>query len=149
MNEVAISLPLAVSTAAFAATIFIHAVGVRTTLQFVRHAKQTGRVAAGFWTDVAVVTAVILLALVAHLVAIGVWAVLFLLCGEFRAFSVAFDHSAVNYTTLGYGDVTMTPSWKLFGPLEAANGVLMFGLSTALIFAVIQNMLRTRVGHLD
>jgi hypothetical protein len=149
MTDVAISLPLAASTIPFGATIFIHAAGVRASLQFIRRAKQTRRWATSFWTDVAVVTAVIFQALVAHLVAIGVWAVLFLACGEFRSFAAAFDHSAVNYTTLGYGDVTMTHAWRLFGPLEAANGVLMFGLSTALIFAVIQNMLRTRVGSLD
>jgi hypothetical protein len=149
VTDVAISLPLAAGTAAFAATVFIHAVGVRTTLQLLRRVKQTGWVAAGFWSDVALVTAVIFLALAAHLVAIGVWAILYLSCGEFHAFSAALDHSAVNYTTLGYGDVTMSPSWRFFGPLEAANGVLMFGLSTALIFSVIQDMLKTRVGSLE
>ena len=56
----------------------------------------------------------------------------------------AFYHSAVNYTTLGYGDLLLTPSWRLLGPLEAANGALMFGVSTAMVFAVIQRLLLTR-----
>jgi hypothetical protein len=72
------------------------------------------------------------------------WAVLFLFCGEFRSFGVAYYHSVVNYTTLGYGDVIMTPLWRLLGPLEAANGMLMFGVSTAVIFAVIQRLIQDR-----
>jgi len=70
--------------------------------------------------------------------------VLFVICGEFSTFEIAYYHSAVNYTTLGYGDVIMSPEWRLLGPLEAANGVLMFGVSTALIFALIQRLLQTR-----
>ena len=50
----------------------------------------------------------------------------------------------MNYTTLGYGDVIMTPSWKLFGPLEAADGMLMFGVSTAMVISVIQLIFRTK-----
>ena len=83
-------------------------------------------------------------AFAAHLVEIFLWSVLFMMCGEFAEFSSAFDHSAVNYTTLGYGDVVMTPSWRFLGPLEAANGMLMFGVSTAMIFAVIQRLLLMR-----
>jgi hypothetical protein len=58
---------------------------------------------------------------------------------------MAYDHSAVNYTTLGYGNVVMTPKWRLLGPLEAANGMLLFGVSTALIFAVILRILQVRL----
>jgi hypothetical protein len=31
------------------------------------------------------------------------------------------------------------------GPLEAANGMLMFGISTAMIFTVMQLLFHTRV----
>jgi hypothetical protein len=34
----------------------------------------------------------------------------------------------------------MSPAWKLLGPLEAADGLLMFGVSTAMIFAVVQRL---------
>jgi len=78
-------------------------------------------------------------------VEIAVWAVLFEACGEFTGFAPALYHSAVNYTSLGYGDVVMSASWKLLGPLEAADGLLMFGFSTAMIFAVMQRLFRTRV----
>ena len=82
--------------------------------------------------------------LLAHLVEMALWAVLFVVCGEFPGFGTAFYHAAVNFATLGYGDVVMAPSWRLLGPLEAANGVLMFGVSMGMIFAVIQRLVQAR-----
>jgi hypothetical protein len=46
--------------------------------------------------------------------------------------------------SLGYGDVIMTPSWKLLGRLEAADGALRFGVSTAMIFAVIVRLVQAK-----
>jgi hypothetical protein len=91
-----------------------------------------------------IVALAILYALAAHLMEIALWAVLYVICGEFPDFATAYYHSAVNYTSLGYGDVIMSPSWKLLGPLETANGMLLFGVSTAMIFAVIQRLVEAR-----
>ena len=71
------------------------------------------------------------------------------LCGEFTRFAGAFYKSAMNYTSLGSGDVVMSASWKLLGPLEAASGMLMFGVSTALIFAVIQRLTWEEQGRFE
>jgi hypothetical protein len=122
----------------------VTALALGATVSFVRHERRLGRAGASFWRDVAIVGAVMLFAFAAHLVEIALWSVLFMMCGEFSEFAGAFDHSAVNYTTLGYGDVVMTPSWRLLGPLEAADGMLMFGVSTAMIFAVIQRLVLMR-----
>jgi len=78
------------------------------------------------------------------LLEIALWAVVFMLRGEFQDFASAYYHSAVNDTSLGYGDLIMSPSRKLLGPLETANGMLLFGVSTAMIFAVIQRLVETR-----
>jgi hypothetical protein len=91
-----------------------------------------------------IVVRVLLYALAAHLLEMALWALVFVFCGEFQDFSTAFYHSAVNYTSLGYGDLIMAPSWKLLGPVETANGMLLFGVSTAMIFAVIQRLVETR-----
>jgi hypothetical protein len=143
-HPIAILIPLAVGASAVACTIFIRAVAVIVTVNFVRHERRLGRAGAGFWNNFSIVALVISIALVAHLVEIACWAALFVLCGEFANFGAAYYHSAVNYTTLGYGDLIMTPSWKLLGPMEAADGMLMFGVSTAIIFAVIQLLVETR-----
>ncbi|MFX8597349.1 potassium channel family protein, partial [Acinetobacter baumannii] len=49
----------------------------------------------------------------------------------------------VNYTTLGYGDVTPLQQWRLLGPMTAMNGVLLFGWSTAVIYAVLSKTIIT------
>jgi hypothetical protein len=137
MPHIATLLSLAVGASAVVCTILLHALAVSATVHVVRHARTRGRTGKSFWIDMAIVALVVSFAFVAHLLEIVVWAVLFLLGGEFPEFGTAYYHSAVNYTTLGYGDVIMTPSWRLLGPLKAANGALMFGVSTAIIFAVI------------
>ena len=143
-HQFAILYPLVVGVGAVACTIFIHALALAATVNFVRHERRLGRAGAGALIDLAIVALVVSFAFVAHLIEIALWAVLLVICGEFQEFGNAFYHSAVNYTTLGYGDLLLTPSWRLLGPLEAANGALMFGVSTAMVFAVIQRLLLAR-----
>jgi hypothetical protein len=142
--RIPILLPLLVSAIVFLLTIFIHSLPSLATVEFIRQEKRRGLAGRGFWSDIGIVALVIFWYLVAHLIEMGVWAGLFVLCGEFREFGVAYYHSAVNFTTLGYGDILLSPSWRLLGPLEAANGVVLFGVSTAGIFAVIERLVQTR-----
>jgi hypothetical protein len=147
-DRIAILVPLAVGATAVTSTIMIHALAVGATVHVVRRERRLGHAGGRFWIDLAIVAAAMAFALAAHLIEIAGWALLFIICGEFPAFGIAFYHSAVNYTTLGYGDVIMSPSWRVLGPLEAANGMLMFGVSTAMIFAVIQRLLQMRFADL-
>ena len=147
-HRIAILLPLAVGVVAVICTIVIHAVPLGATINLVRHEKKLGRVGIDSWIDIGIVVRVILYALAAHLIEIALWAALFLICGEFTDFATAYYHSAVNYTSLGYGDLIMSPSWKLLGPLETANGMLLFGVSTAMVFAVIQHLVEARFADL-
>jgi hypothetical protein len=145
-HPIAFLIPLAVGVAAVICTILIHALPLRATIDIVRREKRLGRVGVRFWLDTGIVTQSIFYALVAHLIEIALWAVLFVICGEFSDFRTAYYHSAVNYTSLGYGDIIMSPAWKLLGPLETADGMLLFGVSTAMIFAVIQWLVDARFG---
>jgi hypothetical protein len=83
--------------------------------------------------------------LVGHLLNIALWAVLFCLCGEFEGFEAAYYYSAVNYSSLGYGDIVMSARWRLLGPLEAIDGVVMFAISTALFFALMMRLIERRL----
>ena len=85
---------------------------------------------------------VMLIMLVGNLVQMAIWAGLFVLLGEFGDFATALYHSAVNYAGLGYGDIVMSERRRLLGPLEAANGVLMFGVSTALMTAAVIEVIK-------
>jgi len=144
IHRIPVLIPLAAGIITFACTIFVHVLPLGATVTIVRHEKRIGWTGTTFWSNFAIVALVILLALVAHLIEIAFWAVLFVICGEFHDFGTAYYHSAVNYTTLGYGDVIMSPAWRLLGPLEAANGILMFGVSTAMIFTLILRLTQAR-----
>jgi len=144
MRDVAISIPLIVGVGASSLTIIVHAFAVGAIVRFVRHERRLGRAGRGFLLDVVIIAVAVMFALAAHLIEIALWALAFLAVREFSSMSAAFYHSAVNYTTLGYGDVVMSPAWRLLGPIEAADGMLMFGVSTALIFTVIQRLVQTR-----
>ncbi|MGB6648696.1 MAG: potassium channel family protein [Bacteroidota bacterium] len=80
--------------------------------------------------------------LAGNLLQMTIWAELFLYYGEFEDFATAFYHSVVNFTTLGYGDVVMSEERRLLGALEAGNGVLMFGLTTGFVYAVLHAVMR-------
>jgi hypothetical protein len=144
-DGVDVLLPLAVGVATTVCTIFIHALALVTIVHFVRHERRIGHAGVRFLMDLAIVVGVTLLALAAHLVEMAAWALVFVRCGEFRDFAAAFYSSAENYTTLGYGDVVMSVSWRLLGPLESADGMLMFGLTTAMIFGIIHRFLQARL----
>ena len=143
-HQFAMLFPLVIGVGAVICTIFVHALALAATVNLFRHERKLGRAGAGAVIDLAILALVISFAFVAHLVEIALWAVLLILCGEFQEFGTAYYCSAVNYTTLGYGDLLLTPSWRLLGPLEATNGALMFGVSAAMVFAVIQRLVLAR-----
>jgi Ion channel len=142
--RIPILIPLAVGVITLACTILVHALPLGATVLIVRRERRLGFEGLGFWREFAIVALIILFALAGHLIEIALWAVLFLVCGEFHEFGTAYYHSAVNYTSLGYGDVIMSPRWRLLGPLEAADGILLFGVSTAMIFGVILRLTQAR-----
>lgn len=92
--------------------------------------------------DTRVISMVLLILFVGHLFQIAVWALLFMYLGEFSDFMTAFYHSAVNFASLGYGDIVMSEKWRLLGALEASNGVLMFGLSAGTLLAIMTNVFK-------
>ena len=86
--------------------------------------------------------AIMLIMLGGNLLQITIWSGLFMVCGEFEDFATAFYHSVVNFSTLGYGDLVMSEKRRIPGALEAANGVLMFGLTTSILFLVLNEMVK-------
>jgi hypothetical protein len=95
---------------------------------------------------IAVMIATVTVLMIAHLAEVIVWS------GVYVMTSIAPDgtdliyFSFVNYTTLGYGDVTPVQRWHLLGPMTAMNAVLLFGWSTAVIFEVLRMTLMASGG---
>ncbi len=109
---------------------------------YIGHSGRLGH--ARFARVLALVCGVMLMLILGNLAQVGIWAALFVWLGEFDGLADAFYHSAVNFATLGYGDVVMSNAHRLLGPLEAISGVLMIGVSTAILIAVLQDVTRRR-----
>lgn len=140
-----IRAPLVIGFGVVLLTVLVHATAVVSIVHVSLRAVGAARIREGdFFAGTALFAVVLLLALASHLLQIAIWALVFQRLGEFSDFASAVYHSAVNYTTLGYGDIVMSPRWRFLGPFEAADGVLMFGASTALLFAILQRLLQYR-----
>lgn len=99
--------------------------------------------------DILLLSMVMLLMLLGNFVQMAIWAGLFMLLGEFGEFATALYHSGVNFATLGYGDIVMAERWRLLGPLEAANGILMFGVSTSVMTAAVMDVIKHNIARLQ
>ncbi|MGB3020865.1 MAG: potassium channel family protein, partial [Methyloceanibacter sp.] len=64
--------------------------------------------------------------------------ILYLALGAIGSFEQAVYFSTVTFTTLGFGDIILDERWRLLSSFEAANGLLMFGWSTALVFVAVK-----------
>jgi len=97
----------------------------------------------GFLAGIRPLLVAMLVMMVANFLQIALWGALFLWLGEFGEPYEAIYHSAVNFTSLGYGDVVMSKEHNLLGPLEALNGVLMLGMTAAALMAILQHLIKT------
>ncbi|MEM6793069.1 MAG: potassium channel family protein [Acidobacteriota bacterium] len=79
----------------------------------------------------------VLLMILLHFVGAALWALFYLWSGEFESFQTALYFSVVTATTLGYGDLTLSESWRLLAVFEAMSGLLLFGASTAAVFQLM------------
>ena len=80
-----------------------------------------------------------------HITETSMWAVFYYTRGLFEDFETALYFSLTSYTTIGYGDVLLPHRWRLLGAVEGVSGVLLCGVSTAFIFAVINAMFQIRI----
>ena len=148
-HQVEVTAPVLVGLAFAFLTITVHALFPGMIVRVANRHALRGRDSIWLW-DVTFVIGATLLLLVGHLVEIGLWGLSFVWCGEIPSFVTALYFSAVTYTTLGDDAIVLSARWKLLAPIEAAVGMLMFGLSTAMIFALIHRFIEAQFeGHKD
>jgi len=93
---------------------------------------------------VASLAAVTLWLMAATGIAVWLWAITYMAVGAFDALEPALYFAIVTFTTLGFGDVLLTEEWRLLSGLAAANGLLMFGLSTAFLVEFLVRVRRAQ-----
>ena len=128
---------LCVGASVTTCNIIIHALVTVIVIRVARAAVQ--RKTPHPWLGLAsVMVATALVLVVAHTLEVFAWSRAYMLVDAVAEGTDAFDFAFVNYTTLGYGDVTPVKEWRLLGPITAMNGVLLFGWSTAVLFEVLR-----------
>jgi hypothetical protein len=134
------TLQFLVGTVISLVNIMIHALVTVGAIGIARAAglRQTVRLRSHLMAVMAATAAALM---VAHTLEVLVWALAYRVVGAAPADSEMLYFAFVNYTTLGYGDITPVPEWRLVGPMTAMNGILLFGWSTAVLFEVLRKTL--------
>ncbi len=79
----------------------------------------------------------VLIILLAHTVQVWTWAIALMVSAAITDFATSFYFSMVTYTTLGYGDLVLGESLRIFGTFAAVTGMLTFGISTAFLISML------------
>lgn len=138
MHELAL---FGIALALIAATVLLHAYGTMLWMEYMvrKYTARDGDIRYGKAMQVLLITTVVLLFL--HLLEVLLWAIAYQVItpeSEIANLEQAFYFSLVTFTTLGYGDITLGPEWRVLSGIEALNGVLLVGWSTAFLFSVLQ-----------
>lgn len=138
------AIPILISLAIIVVTIIMHGIGTSWWLNYMsrRHDFETGNF--DFKKSLSILSATAVFFMILHYLEIMVWAGVFLQIPEIDKilhWEEAIYFSTVTYTTLGYGDITLAPVWRVMSGFEAMNGILLFGWSTAMFYAVVQKIL--------
>jgi hypothetical protein len=90
---------------------------------------------------IAVFSGIILL----HVGEATLWALFYYSRNLFKDFESSLYFSLVSFATIGYGDILLPQNWRLLGAIEGLSGILLCGISTAFIFAIVNAMFQLRI----
>ena len=126
-----------------AITVAVHAVGLAVLLKALMgsHARPPTRFWPITWLLLRMTWSLILI----HLAEIMVWGLFYFWQACLPDAESAFYFAGVTYTTVGYGDLVLPKSWRMLGPVEGLTGILMCGLSTGLVFAVLSRVIGAKL----
>jgi hypothetical protein len=129
---------LLVASAMVLATILFHLGAIAALLPLLQRGRSADQRSVRQDIFGIVVAATGLFAL--HGLEIWAYAALYFGCGALPDFETALYFSTSTYTTIGYGDVLLTRSWRLVGAIEGANGIILLGWSTAFFVAMVRRI---------
>ena len=95
--------------------------------------------------DILLLVRIAIWCLLAHVAEIGAWALFYWWQDVMPDWATAGYFSAVTYATIGYGDVTPPPDYRLLAAIEGLTGILMCAWSGGFFFAVVTRLQETAV----
>lgn len=133
-----------IGSALIAITITIHAIGTAIWVRFLAE-KYLGALPWSARRAMLILVSSAVFVVFLHAIEIVVWAAAYqsiLPTNELGTFEEAVYFSFVTFTTLGYGDITLSQGYRLLSGIEALNGIILVGWTTAMIFSVVQHVWR-------
>jgi len=124
-------------------TVATHAVGLSALLRIMRRFHALAM--SGFRPVTLMVIGMTFWLILIHLIEISLWGLFYFWQGYLPDLESAVYFSGITYTTVGYGDLVLPKPWRMFATLEALTGLLMFGLSSGLFFAIISQWIRNGI----
>jgi len=122
------------------ATVLVHAACTTATLEGLRSDRARQWALHSPLSRVSLLAALVFFLSLAAFTEAAIWAGFYVLMDVLPSFEEALYFSLVTLTTLGFGDITLPVGWRLLSAFQAANGVILFGWTTALIVAVVQRV---------
>ena len=131
---------LALATLMVGLTVTIHFLGLMALLWILRRRAHHFHKRESWGLQGVAILFVVLSLMLIHTIEVWLYAGAYLVIGALPDLETAVYFSTVSFTTIGYGDVVLSQQWRLVGAIEGANGLLLFGWSTAFLFSVISRM---------
>ena len=131
---------LALATLMVGLTVIIHFAGLLGLMWVLRARGHRFRAHESAVGQGAVIVFVVLGLVAILTIEIWLYGMVYFSLGALPDFESALYFSTTSFTTIGYGDVVLEKNWRLFGAVEGANGLLLFGWSTAFLIAVTARM---------
>jgi hypothetical protein len=131
---------LALASVMVAVTVSIHFFGLLLLLRILSAGGHRFRAHESVVGRAALILFVVFGIFAIHTAEIWLYAAVYLAIGASADFETALYFSTVTFASLGYGDVVLTKAWRLFGAIEAANGVILFAWSTAFLLSVMTRL---------
>jgi len=133
-------LKIIVGASLMVVTTAIHTLGMMMAFQLIRRQESVSKLRLIGKTHVYLVSWTVLMMFFVSLAEVLIWASIYLALNAIEGLEQALYFSMVTFTTLGYGDILLDERWRLLASFEAANGVIMFGWTTAIVIAVVQRV---------
>ena len=128
---------LIISTLMMTLTVVINFFGIVFLLRFLsERGKRVARLHENLRQVLLLIMAVFGIVLL-HTVEIWAYALLYLDLGALHEFEPALYFSTVCFTTLGLGDIVLGPEFRIISAIEAANGLILFGWTTAFLISLM------------
>lgn len=133
-------LNLALAAVMVGLTVTIHFVALLGLMWLLRSGGHRFRAHESWRGQGAAILFVVVGLVAMHTAEVWAYAALYLALGALPSLEEALYFSTTSFTTIGYGDVVLGQRWRLIGAIEGANGLLLFGWSTAFLVSVIGRM---------